>query len=154
MGRVFLCPITGRKVVIVLAGLDALGTQLQRGDGEAEETFTAIANVVNISGPSMERETYDVTAHDSQDGWREFIGGLKDAGEIELELNYDPLKHDVLISDLDDDEPRNYKLVFPTTPAVTWNVKLIMTGFEQEAPHDDKLAADVTFKVTGKPSLT
>lgn len=133
--------------------MNAFGTELQRGDGAETEVFTAIGNVVNIQGPGIERETIDTTAHDTTNGWRTYIGGLKDAGEIELEVNYDPAVHDVLMADLDDDEPRNYKLVFPTTPSVTWTVALILTGFEQEAPHDDKLSADITFKVSGKPTL-
>lgn len=136
-----------------MAGLDAFGTQLERGDGAATEVFTPIANVTNITPPGIERETYDVTAHDSPDGWREFIGGLKDGGEVEIELNYDPREHDVLVSDFEDSAPRNYRIVFPGTLG-QWAFKAIMSGFESEAPHDDKLAATVTFKVSGKPTIT
>ncbi|MFD5297221.1 phage tail tube protein [Streptomyces mutabilis] len=136
-----------------MAGLDAFGTKLQRGDGAATEVFTDIANVTNITPPSIERETYDVTAHDSPDAWREFIGGLKDGGEVEIELNYDPREHDSLVTDFGDTEPRNYKILFPGTLG-SWSFAAIMSGFESEAPHDDKLSATVTFKVSGKPTIT
>jgi predicted secreted protein len=136
-----------------MAGLDAFGTQLERGDGAAPEVFTAIANVTNITPPGIERETYDVTAHDSPDGWREFVGGLKDGGEVEIELNYDPREHDTLVADFEDDQPRSYRIVFPGTLG-QWGIKAIMSGFESEAPHDDKLSATVTFKVSGKPTIT
>jgi len=136
-----------------MAGLDAFGIALERGDGEAVEVFTAIASVTSVSGPEIERETYDVTAHDSPDGWREFIGGLKDGGEVSIEVNYDPRVHDVLVSDFDDAAPRNYKLVFPGTLG-EWALSLLLTGFSQEAPIDDKLAAEMTFKVSGKPTIT
>jgi predicted secreted protein len=136
-----------------MAGLDAFGTIFQRGDGAATEVFTSIANVTNITPPGIERETYDVTAHDSPDAWREFIGGLKDGGEVEIELNYDPREHDSLVSDFEDDDPRNYKIVFPNNIG-TWAFKAVMSGFESEAPHDDKLSATVTFKVSGKPTIT
>lgn len=135
-----------------MAGIDAFGTQLLRGDGGTPEIFTAIANVTSISGPSLSRETIDVTAHDSPDGWTEFVGGLKDAGEVSADINYDPSKHDTLVADFDDDEPRNYQLVFPDS--TTWSIQAILTGFEPEAPYDDKLAASLTFKVTGKPTLS
>lgn len=135
-----------------MAGIDAFGTQLLRGDGGTPEIFTAIANVTSISGPGLSRETIDVTAHDSPDGWMEFLGGLKDAGEVSADINYDPSKHDTLVADFDDDEPRNYQLVFPD--ATTWSIQAILTGFEPEAPYDDKLAASLTFKVTGKPTLS
>lgn len=135
-----------------MAGIDAFGTQLLRGDGGTPEIFTAIANVTSISGPGLSRETIDVTAHDSPDGWMEFLGGLKDAGEVSADINYDPSKHDTLVADFDDDEPRNYQLVFPD--GTTWSFAAILTGFEPEAPYDDKLAASLTFKVTGKPTLS
>ncbi|MDT0568862.1 phage tail tube protein [Streptomyces sp. DSM 3412] len=136
-----------------MAGLDAFGTQLQRGDGATPEIFTPIANVTDITPPGIERETYDVTAHDSEDAWREFIGGLKDGGEVELDLNYDPREHDSLLADFADAVPRSYKVVWPGTLG-NWAFKAIITNFEPEAPHDDKLAASVTYKVSGKPTIT
>ncbi|AZM54166.1 outer capsid protein Hoc [Streptomyces sp. WAC 01529] len=137
-----------------MAGLDAFGTQLQRGDGATPtEAFAPIANVTDITPPGIERETYDVTAHDSEEAWREFIGGLKDGGEVEIEVNYDPREHDALASDFADSEPRSYKVVWPKTLG-EWSFKAILKGFEPEAPHDDKLAASLTFKVSGKPVMT
>ncbi|MFJ2209325.1 phage tail tube protein [Streptomyces microflavus] len=135
-----------------MAGLDAFGTQLQRGDGAGPEVFTAIANVTDITPPAIERETLDVTTHGSPDQWREHIGGLKDGGEVSIDINYDPRIHDVLVDDLDDPNPRSYKVVWPGTLG-DWAFKAILKGFEPEAPHDDKLAASLTFKVSGKPVL-
>ena len=137
-----------------MAGLDAFGTQLKRGDGATPtEVFTAIANVTDITPPALERETLDVTSHGSPDAWREHIGGLKDGGEVEIEINYDPREHDALVADLEDEDPRNYKVVWPKSLG-EWEFKAILTNFEPEAPHDDKLAASLTFKVSGKPTIT
>lgn len=137
-----------------MAGLDAFGTQLQRGDGATPtENFTPIANVTDITPPALERETLDVTAHDSPDAWREFIGGLKDGGEVSVDVNYDPREHDGIIDDFADANPRNYKIVWPGTLG-EWAFTALLTGFEPEAPHDDKLAASLTFKVSGKPAIT
>uniref|UniRef100_UPI000516DF5D phage tail tube protein n=1 Tax=Streptomyces alboviridis TaxID=67269 RepID=UPI000516DF5D len=77
---------------------------------------------------------------------------LKDGGEVELDLNYDPREHDSLITDFNDAVPRTYKVVWPGTLG-SWTFKAIITGFEPEAPHDDKLAASVTYKVSGKPTI-
>lgn len=137
-----------------MAGLDAFGTQLQRGDGATpSENFTPIANVTDITPPALERETLDVTAHDSPDAWRQFIGGLKDGGEVSVDVNYDPREHDGIIDDFADAAPRNYKIVWPGTLG-EWAFTALLTGFEPEAPHDDKLAASLTFKVSGKPTIT
>lgn len=141
-----------------MSGQDAFGTQFQRGDGATPtEAFVTIANVTNIGGPERERETIDMTAHDSPDGWREFVGGLKDGGEISLDLNYDPTEstHD-LDDDFDDRLPRNYRLIIlpETADEHTWGIAGVMTKCGDEFPHDDKMARSVTVKVTGKPTLT
>jgi len=137
-----------------MAGIDGFGTELRRGDGATPtEAFTAIAEATSISGPGLSRETIDVTTHQSPDQWMEFIGGLKDGGEVEVEVNYDPAKHDELVADLDDSAPRNYEIAWPTTPETVWSFSAVMTGFEPEGPYDDKLTATITFKVTGKPVL-
>ncbi|MFB6517439.1 phage tail tube protein [Streptomyces sp. NPDC056401] len=137
-----------------MAGLDGFGTQFKRGDGAGAEVFSALADVTNVSGPGLSRETIDVTSHGSPDAWMEFIGGLKDGGEVSIDVNYDPANHDDLIDDFDDDAPRNYQIVFPDQDTTTWAFKAVMTGFEPEAPYDDKLSATLTFKVSGKPTIS
>ncbi|MFE0270809.1 phage tail tube protein [Streptomyces sp. NPDC058992] len=137
-----------------MAGMDGFGVQLKRGDGEVSETFTAIADVTNLSGPGLSRETLDVTSHGSPDAYMEFLGGLKDPGEVSVDINYQPAVHDVLVADFDDPEPRNYQIVFPDTGATTWTVKAILTGFEPEVPYDDKATAALTFKISGKPTIS
>jgi predicted secreted protein len=82
----------------------------------------------------------------------EFVGGLKDPGECSADVNYQPDEHDDLVSDFEDTVPRNYKIVFPD--GTTWTFGALLTGFEPDAPYDDKLAATLTWKVTGKPTIT
>ncbi|MFJ9027563.1 phage tail tube protein [Streptomyces sp. NPDC102274] len=136
-----------------MAGLDAFGTQLKRSDMATTPVFAAIANVTNITPPGLERETLDVTSHGSPDAYREFAGGLKDGGEVSIDVNYDPRVHDALVADFADSEPRDYKIVWPKTLG-EWEFTALLTGFEAEAPHDEKLAASLTFKVSGKPVIT
>src|SRR5690349_24786399 len=140
-----------------MSGRDGFGTLFQRATGAAPgTTYETIANVTNISGPERKRETIDVTAHDSPGGWMEFLGGLKDGGEISLDVNYDPAEttHD-LDDDFDDTEPRNYQIVIlpGTDDEWTWTIKGILTTLGDEFPYDDKMARSMTVKVTGKPTL-
>jgi len=138
-----------------MAGLDAFGAVLERSDMDSNPTFTEIANVTSISGPSISRNVYDTTAHDSPDAYMEFIGGLKDGGELSFELNWDPenATHEALFSDLNDIVPRDYNLVLPQDIA-TFAMTAILTAFDVGLPVDDKLTASVTYKITGKPTLT
>lgn len=137
-----------------MAGMDGFGVQLRRGDGAGPEVFTAIADITNLSGPSLSRNTVDVTSHGSPDAYMEFLGGLKDAGEVSVDINYQPSVHDVLVDDFDDTAPRNYQIVFPDVGTTTWTIKAILTGFEPESPYDDKAAASLTFKISGKPTIS
>jgi predicted secreted protein len=141
-----------------MSGVDAFGTLFKRGDGATPtEVFTTIANVTTIGGPERTRETIDVTAHDSPDGWMEFIGSLKNGGEVTLEINYDPGN---ATHDLDDDfevrDPKNYQIVLLPGEADehTWAFAGIMTQLGDEFPYDDKMARNMTVKITGKPTLT
>lgn len=142
-----------------MAAIDAFGTALQRSDMASSPTFTEVANVTSISGPTISRETYDVTAHDQADDYREFIGGLKDGGEISMDINFDPageVTHDDstgLLADLEDTDARNYKLVFPDG-TTEWAFTAILNQFDAEHPVDGTVSASVTFKISGKPTLT
>jgi predicted secreted protein len=140
-----------------MSGRDGFGTLFKRATTITPgTTFVTIANVTNIKGPDRKRETIDVTAHDSLDGWMEFIGGLKDGGEIQLDLNYDPdeTTHD-LDGDFDDTDARNYRIVMlpGTEDEWTWTIKGVMTNLGDEFPYDDKMSRSLTIKVTGKPTL-
>lgn len=138
-----------------MAGLDGFGAVLSRSDMASSATYTAIANVTSINGPGISRNVYDVTAHDSTDSYMEFIGGLKDGGEISFDLNWDPTEstNADLFSDLDDTVPRDYRLELPGDIA-EFDFAAILTSFEPSLPVDDKITASVTYKITGKPTLT
>ncbi len=140
-------------------GVFAHGTLLKIGDGATPtEVFTTVAEVTEIGGPSLEMESVDMTSHDSPDGWKEYVGGLLDGGEVSLSLNYLPAHatHDAstgMLKDMQDRTLRNFQLVFPDTGSTTWAFSALITGFEPAAPHDDKLGADVALKISGKPTL-
>ncbi len=141
-----------------MSGRDAFGTLFKRATTLSPgNVFATIAGVTNISGPSRSRETLDVTAHDSPDGYMEFLGGLRDGGEVSLDINYDPAEttHD-LDDDFEDDTPRNYQIVLlpGTDDEWTWAFAAVMTGLEDEFPYDDKMQRTVTLKISGKPTLT
>lgn len=137
-----------------MAGRDGFGVKLDREATPGMEDFEPVGSMTNLSGPGTSREEIDVTTHDSPDGWREFIFGLKDGGEVSADINYDPVMHDPLQEDYEYSDPRRYRVTFPDPAATTWTFQAGLTGFEPEAPHDDKLAASLTWKVSGKPTLS
>lgn len=138
-----------------MAGLDAFGTQFTRSDMAATTpVFTPLANCTGITPPAIKRDTIEVTSHTSPEGWKEYLGGLKDGGEVKLDVNYDPRVHDDLVAeDLASGDPRDYKVVFPGTLG-EWAFTAVLTGFEPDAPVDDALTASLTYQVSGKPTLS
>lgn len=123
-------------------------------------TFEAIAQVYDIVPPSIARDSVEATAHDSPDAWREFIKGLKDGGEVTCSLIWDPAlgTHggaNGLYSDFAEDVTiPNWRIVFPDADTTTLTFKGFVTAFPIITPLDDKMTADCTIKVAGKPTLT
>ena len=137
-----------------MSGIAALGTQLKFGT-----TPTAVVAVHDISGPSMSVDTIDVTAHDSTDGYREFVAGFIDSGEVSFSVNWNPdsATHKVATGGLPyllaQRELEDFELIFPTgaTAGDTYKASFsaLVTAFEPSAPVEDKLSADITLKIDG-----
>ena len=138
--------------------ISSFGTLLKIGDGGATETFTTIAEVQDISGPSFSLDTAEVTSHSSAGGWKEYIGTLVDGGEVSFDINFLPTEttHGYsagLLKDLVNKTVRNFQLVFPDASSTTWQFAALVTKFETSEPYGDKLSASVTLKLTGQPTL-
>jgi predicted secreted protein len=127
------------------------GTLFERDSGGA--VFVAIAEVVSVTPPQLSKDTPDATHMSSPDGYREFIAGLRDAGEASLELNYLPTEATqvTLRTDFDSDVAGNYRMTFPDASSIAFTG--FVTALSPAVPLDDKMALSVTIKVTGKPTF-
>lgn len=137
----------------------AQGTRLQVSDGTTPTpTFTTIFEALSISGPGMTADVIDVTSHSSTGGFREFIGGLKDGGEITFDVNLDPTNatHNDTVGLrrlLLDGTVRAYQMHYTDTAASTDTFNGVVVGFEVSAPVDAQLMASMTIKITGPVTL-
>ena len=133
----------------------AKGTQFKRGNAATPEVFTAIAEIVTLSGPPLARDMEDVTNHDSTAGWEEALPTVLRSGSISLELNYQPAiaTHAQLVDDLESGTAHNYQLIFSDVGLTTWTLRCFMESVSIEAPAAGKLACTVTLKITGQPTL-
>ena len=133
-------------------GLFGIGTLLKLGDGV--RGFTTITEVTDISGPSMSADSVEYTNHSSPNFTREFKPGLVDPGEVTFTVNWipDDATHGLtagLAYLLKNRQSRDFELIFPDT--TKWTFEAFVTGYEVNAPIDDKLSCDITLKVTGFP---
>lgn len=130
------------------------GTAFKRGDGASPEAFTALAEVIDLGGPEMSKDTVDATHMASPSRYREFISGLRDGGEVSVMVNFVPGNTTFAnaLTDFDADVTRNYQIVW--ADGSTLEFAGHMTGPAVTQPIDDKMTATFTYKVDGKPTFT
>lgn len=126
------------------------GATFQLHNGTA---LTTVAEILGVTPPNATVETIDVTTHASAGGFREFIAGLADGGEMAIRVNWVPgSASDTLISAAI--AARAAKAFSITVPASTGNRTFtgscIPTGYERsEVVIDDKMTAVFKAKITG-----
>lgn len=119
--------------------------------------FDVIGEVVSIAPGGISKETIETTALNPADGFRTFIGGVKDASEVSVTLNLDPAivadaqKQGLLYGDVAGDVDGEYKIAFSDGgPSLTFTA--VATGFEiGELTVDGKVEATFNCKPSGKP---
>jgi len=134
--------------------LAGVGTSFKRGDGSSSESFTAIAEVINITGPQLTRDFIDVTNLDSTDGYREFIAGFRDSGEVTITANWTRDGYVDMKADYDSDDSVNYQIVIGDTGNTTLEFAAYVTGMPINIPTGSQITMDVTFKITADVTLS
>jgi len=134
------------------------GVLLKIADDNSPANYSVVGEQTNVTPPSIAGDAVEATHMQSPNAAREFVPGLVDGGEVSIEINYVPTSAGVttfmdLLRTV-----ATCRIEFPLTAGQTvnakWDFDAILTGFEPEAPIDDKMAATVTFKVTGLPTFT
>lgn len=131
------------------------GSQLKIGDGAGPEVFTAIAEVQKISASGIKLDALETTNLASPDGYREFVGGLLDGGEISLSLKFLPdlAGHAALVTDQNAKTLRNFEWHIPTTTAKKFSFAALITSISIDTDVEKVIEAEVTLKISGKPTL-
>lgn len=145
------------------------GAIIAKGDGQSPENFVAVLGVKSISGPSIQRDTHDVTTMNdaaTPDGqFRKFIGGLVDAGEVGFEANFLPRDETQnqadggFLAEFDKgscNSRGNWRIIMPECEGEGesyFQFAGIVTGAAISIPMDDVMSFNGTIKVSGRPEL-
>lgn len=113
-------------------------------------TYTQVAEVTDITWPGYSRDAVEVTFMDSDNQFREYIGGMMDGGEVTVEMNWVPSATDVIIAALTASTTGQFKITYNAGANVVF--KAIVTAYQPQSPLGEKLTASATFKVSGKPT--
>lgn len=127
------------------------GTVMQRYNGA---TWDNIAMIRNIGGPTSSRETIDVTTLASTDGYREFIGGFRDGGDVSMSMIFDATSYALMKTDFEDDDLQQYRIILSDTANTTLDFSGFVTELPLDIPPDDVISCDVTIKISGPTELS
>jgi predicted secreted protein len=126
-----------------------MGTKLKIG-------ANSITELTSIGGLELSADTLESTTLDSLNGYRTFIQGLKDAGEVSVsgffnpgDLNGQKAMYDAFESGM----LTAFTILFPALLGASWDFNGIVTGFSTGAELEDGISFESTIKVSGKPSL-
>lgn len=111
-----------------------------------------VANLTGLSGIGGTADTLDISTHDTEDDWREHIGGWADGSEISCEGVFAEANKALL--PLVGTKVSGATIVFPIGTGETFTADMIMTGFEADAPHDGLITFSASFKISGKPAFS
>ena len=129
----------------------ALGTTLEIG-----KTPIKVGGLTEIGGLELSADTIDVTTLDSDGGYKEFIGGFKDAGEVPVSGYFDNTTEEgqaEMYAAFESGEITDFVIKFPATLDAKWTFKGVVTGFKTGATLEDPVSFEGTIKVSGKPVL-
>jgi predicted secreted protein len=114
---------------------------------------TAVARVGDINYTGMSRDTHDQTTHDTPDNYRDYLAGLKDGGEVSLNLVFDQAasSHQDLLAAFEDGQKHAVEI---SNSNVKWTANVIFTGIGPFEYNVDGIpTSEVSMKVCGKPTL-
>jgi len=130
--------------------ISGVGVEFHRWNGSH---WDAISEITSIKGPGMKRETIEVTSIDSVGGWKEFIAGFREAGTLQLSMNFSRGNLDLFMEDFESDEEQSYEIVIPDTSVTTIEFTGLVTELPLSISAKDAISNDVTIQITGKPVI-
>lgn len=114
-----------------------------------------VGSVSSITGVEISAETTDVTAMDNETGYRDYLGGFKDGGEVPVEgfLDGDDEGQGAMYAALEDQEVHQFAINFPAAIGKSWTFNGVVTKFATSAAVQDAVKFSASIKVSGKPTL-
>jgi len=115
-----------------------------------------VGQIRSISGPGVSGNDVDTTTLDSSSGFRTFVGGLLDPGEVTFSTVYDPaaIAHKRLAFYMGQRSQKTFIVYHGSSAGDTDEFIAHVKGMSREIPLDDLITCDFTLKVTGKPAYT
>lgn len=128
------------------------GTRFLRDNGTELRDIADIA--VELGSLSLSRETKESTYYSSEQGdYKSFYGGIRDAGESNIKMEFDRTEqyHLLLRADFESDELVKYGFEWPDAEKTRMTCMGVLTGFEVTHALGEKIYANCKIKWSGAP---
>ena len=103
----------------------------------------------------MKGDTIDVTNHDNSDNYKQFIIGTKEGGDVKAKVYFDPMEttHTGLIDAFEARSMDTWTIVPPVVGSPSWSFTGVLTQFDSKFKVNGPIEADITIKVSGRPTF-
>lgn len=130
----------------------SVGTVFKVGSSTSAK---AVGALTSIGGIEISADSIDVTDLSNSDGYREFLAGFKDGGEVPVEGFLDGADdgQDALYGLMESGASSAFSIIFPTAIGKTWSFNGVVIGFSTSVDVDNAITFSCTIKVSGKPTL-
>ena len=135
-------------------GVVAAGVLVDVAAAILADTFTNTVKIKDFSAPEESTDTSEDAYIDEVSGYKEFVPGMKDPGEISLTLKWDEADTGqiVLNTAFEGDGAVYGQIVF--TDGNKFTYKGVVTGRGIEVPKNETITRTYKIKLSGKPSWT
>lgn len=118
-------------------------------------TDVEVGALSSISGIDASADEVEVTDMGNTDGYREYLPGFKDGGEVSVGgyMDGEDEGQARLYELMESGDVVDCKIQFPAKIGKTWSFKAGVTKFTTSADVDDAITFEATLKVSGKPTL-
>jgi predicted secreted protein len=122
------------------------------------ETFTTVAQVGDIKGPTASSTKLDVTTHDAQDDYERFLMTVKAGGTVTFPINWiaSNAAHKAIIDAFEDELMHNWRLIPPDDPDDPTIIAFAaaVQAHSLDLPVHGVIKKDITLEISGKPQYT
>lgn len=117
---------------------------------------TTVGQLKSIGGVECSADTIDVTSLDSTGGYREFVAGFKNGGEVALSgfFKKGDAGQSALNTAFGTGTLTSFSITFPTAISASWAFSGVVTKFGTSAEVEGAVQFDAAVKVSGAPTLS
>lgn len=125
------------------------GTKFALETAPGSGTYFDIAEIDDLTPPNEKADVLDATNFDSPNGYKEFIAGMVDPGDLKFSMNFLPgsASETLILAARASRVAYGGKVTFPQ--GQVWTFLLLVLEYAPAAPADKKMTCSVSGKVSG-----